>query len=279
MKTSLIYLAQSCLSQWQIKWCHFLCFLATLLIFPDSFANQMLPISGNGVRTNYTASIERVWADHNQIQNGQKGVIIHVAFDADNSRGRQCSVVAYFHYGSGQPLKDQNGEYVSSVGTVSTIDRFTPNYDNSHYSDYPLFIPYAELHIEGSHQIMYYVMVRTGDGRSARSANFYFNLNWGSKSREEMGSLICAIDCPKDGFPCSEFSVRLIGDDDTQRMQVNSSGQANFNNLPPGNYKVIIAFDGDSKKGDDITAKIPRFSRPTQWVSIVSGQRSSIRFE
>ncbi len=97
-----------------------------------------------------TAKIESVWVDHNQFQNFQKGMIIHVKFTVDNMKGKKGRCVAYFYYANGTALKDWNNRYCTTDGHVSTGEDFTPSYTNSTYHDFRIFMPYDELHATGA---------------------------------------------------------------------------------------------------------------------------------
>ena len=65
------------------------------------------------------ARILKVWVDHNQFEDGVKGMRIHVKFEVDNLKGGKGSVIAYFYYKNGNPLKDFNEKYRTTNGEVS----------------------------------------------------------------------------------------------------------------------------------------------------------------
>ena len=121
------------------------------------------------------AHVQKVWVDHNQYQNSIKGMRIHVRFDVDNFKGYQGSVVAYFYDKNGEPLKDTNQNYNTTGGNVSVGDSFRPPYDNSIYKDYPLFMPYRELHLSGKHNLKFRIQVHTGNASSKLSDWVYFD--------------------------------------------------------------------------------------------------------
>ena len=103
--------------------------------------------TGTSGNTAASATIHKVWVDHNEYVNGRKGMRIHVSMNAVNLKGKQCRAVAYFYTNSGSPLKDTNDSYCTTDGNVSCGENFTPIYDNSRFDDFELFMPYSELHI------------------------------------------------------------------------------------------------------------------------------------
>ena len=97
-----------------------------------------------------SATINRVWVDHNTFQDNIKGMSIHVNFDIYNQLNKKCQCNAYFYYSDGTQLKDSNGSYNTTDGQVCAPKRITPNYVNCSYSDLDIFIPNSELHLESS---------------------------------------------------------------------------------------------------------------------------------
>jgi len=94
-----------------------------------------------------SATINNIWTEHNIYQDGQKGMKIHVEFYTYNMRNIQGNCIAYFYYKNGSALKDKNNLYKTDDGNVSTEKEFIPEYENTTYKDFYLFIPYSELHL------------------------------------------------------------------------------------------------------------------------------------
>ncbi len=103
------------------------------------------PITNNSVAS---ATIEKVWVDHNIFNGTLKGMNIHIKFKADNMKDKVGRVVAYFKYANGTALKDNNNSYNTKGGNVACFNDFTPIYSSSIFTDYVLFMPYDELHLE-----------------------------------------------------------------------------------------------------------------------------------
>lgn len=99
-----------------------------------------------------SATIDRIWLEHNVSQDGQTGLRIHLDFTVWDMQGQQGEAVAYFESPKGIGVKDLDRRYYTTDGNVSTSERFTPSYPGTEYSDFTLFIPNEQLHLlPGSH--------------------------------------------------------------------------------------------------------------------------------
>ncbi|MGN0235663.1 MAG: hypothetical protein ACI4BD_05030 [Paludibacteraceae bacterium] len=96
------------------------------------------------------ATIEKVWVDHNVYENGQKGMRIHVKFDAYNVLNHSVKVCVYFHYSDGgNALKGIRGSgYCTSDGSVTVQSASKATYTNTTWSDFTLFMPYQKLNMQ-----------------------------------------------------------------------------------------------------------------------------------
>lgn len=105
--------------------------------------------TGN-VSTSSYATIEKVWADHNVYENGQKGMRIHVKFDAYNVLNHSIKVCIYFYYSGGnKALNGIHGSgYCTTDGHVTVQSSSTATYTNSTWSDFTLFMPYQKLNMQ-----------------------------------------------------------------------------------------------------------------------------------
>jgi len=88
---------------------------------------------------NVSATIHKVWVEHNIHQDDQKGMLIHVDFSVANQRGFSSAATAFFSYQSGENILDGRGKRVYAQTT------FKPTYDNSRYRDLKIFIPNSQL--------------------------------------------------------------------------------------------------------------------------------------
>ncbi len=95
-----------------------------------------------------TAKIEKVWTEHNVTQNGQKGMIIHTKFSVQNMMNKKGQVVAWFYDSNGENALyngSGNNKYTTVSGKLVISEVFTPNYENTTFSDFKLFFPYDEF--------------------------------------------------------------------------------------------------------------------------------------
>jgi hypothetical protein len=95
-----------------------------------------------------SATIHKVWVDHNVYENGSKGMRIHVKFDAINVYQHQIKVCVYFYYKNGNALNGISGSsYITSNGKVTVQASSTATYTNSTWNDFTLFMPYSYLNM------------------------------------------------------------------------------------------------------------------------------------
>ncbi|MBI4613813.1 MAG: PASTA domain-containing protein [Planctomycetes bacterium] len=113
-----------------------------------------------------TAEIKSVRAEHNVERGGKIGLLIHIAFDVENAKGREGRVTSYFEYSGGRKLEDRDDDYATKNGQVATWEDFTLRYDASTWEDFPLFMPYSQLDLvepeDYSLQFSLQVKVKTG---------------------------------------------------------------------------------------------------------------------
>ena len=122
------------------------------------------------------AKIKRVWVDHNCYSGFVKGMKIHVEFETYNKQGVRGECAAFFFFEDGRKLYDYNGNYRAPDGHVSCAGSFTPPYQNTTYNDFELFLPYNELHINGSADCKFAVEILLA-GKSVCSDYYYFKFN------------------------------------------------------------------------------------------------------
>lgn len=128
--------------------------------------------------------INKKWLEHGVTQNGVSGMKIHVDFNVMNMKGKKGQVVVYFEYPKGTGLKDTNGKYRTKSGEVSVSENFTPRYDNSHYSDFDIFMPVDEIHMKKG-KFTYYCDVRVLDLSSGNFLNGETYLTFDGTSQDE----------------------------------------------------------------------------------------------
>jgi hypothetical protein len=115
----------------------------------------------------------QIWVDHNVDQNGKRGMRIHAKFDVDNVKDVRCRATAYFYYGSGSKLKNNNSSYSTSDGQVCVGKDFTPTYDGTMYNDFELFMPSGELNVAGGEcNLKFYISLYV------KGEDFFADSNW-----------------------------------------------------------------------------------------------------
>ena len=131
---------------------------------------------------NQSAEIKSIWVDHNQMQNGAKGMLIHVKFSAYNMLNRTGSCNAYFYYNdaSDTPLRDFNNSYSDTGGNVCAGEKFKPMLESAVYNDFTIFIPYGELHMAGSANLKFFIDIydKASDEWLCRSDWQYFTYGY-----------------------------------------------------------------------------------------------------
>lgn len=117
----------------------------------NSYSSSVPEISG---------SIDNIWTDFNVVENYKKGMRIHVKFNVNNMRGKKGKVCIYFKYANGSELNGSIYQYITPNGKVTVQGEFVPNYDNTIFNDYSLFIPYEALNMaSGKHKLAFYVQL------------------------------------------------------------------------------------------------------------------------
>jgi len=98
-----------------------------------------------------SAQIKSVKVDYNVYENGVKGMNIKVSFDVQGMKGQTGLVAAYFYFKNGDKLKDYNNYCHTGDGAVATHKNYKPEWDNTTYTDFNIFMPYDELHLANGH--------------------------------------------------------------------------------------------------------------------------------
>lgn len=126
-----------------------------------------------------SAKIKSVKLEHDVYKDGKKGMNIKVSFDISGYKNVQGRVNAYFYFKDGKALHDENGKYCTTANDVATWRDFTPRYDNSTYTDFNLFIPIDELHLQnlpkGTYGLKLWTTINVNHKELYKSDWSYFN--------------------------------------------------------------------------------------------------------
>jgi hypothetical protein len=91
------------------------------------------------------AIFEDMWVDYDVIQNGRKGMKIHVKFKTTNMKDVDGYVAVYFENKNGDKIKGISTEFRSTSGQLAVYKSIRPSYSDAVYEDEQLFIPYNEF--------------------------------------------------------------------------------------------------------------------------------------
>lgn len=123
-----------------------------------------------------SASIERVWVDHNEYYSGTTGMIIHADISVENLEGETVYVYAYFYQGDNStPLHDPYGNNLYFYGTGNV------NHKSGRFEDFKIFVPYVGLNMApgGSGTLSFDISVKCGGEQLDRDNNNQFTFSSG----------------------------------------------------------------------------------------------------
>lgn len=102
-----------------------------------------------------TGSISKIWLEHGVTENNSTGLRVHITVHTTGMKGIPARAIAYFDSPQGTGIKDLNGAYCTSSGTVCASKDFTPSYTQCTYENMGIFIPYEELHMSPGKRTYY----------------------------------------------------------------------------------------------------------------------------
>ena len=131
-----------------------------------------------------TATIIKVWQEHNIVRDGNLGMNIHVKFEVNNMLNMTGLCAVYFYDKNKTPLMDTNGSYCAANGQVAISEKYIPNYQNCTFNDFVLFFPYSELHLLGHHNISFQIIIFDFNTTNIATSYFYdFYIDWQESTR------------------------------------------------------------------------------------------------
>ncbi len=152
--------------------------LGAFYISHNAFAQQptlRIPLSsGSSNNGSASAVIQNINSEFDQVYNDAVGLLIDVHFEVKGLKGVPSQCVAFFYWDSSkEALNDYDDSYRSGNGKIATSDNFTPNYDNTVFNSFKLFLPYEQLHLaEGVHELCYTVAIFDADGKQITTSNY-----------------------------------------------------------------------------------------------------------
>jgi hypothetical protein len=118
-------------------------------------AAMVLIVSAAGVSRaeEITGQFTRIKIEHNVTRDGQKGMLIHVAFDIENAHGKQCGVLVLFADADNQPIEGVSKKFRGKNGQLFVAAGFQPEASQDSWKG-SLFLPYKEIKLDaGEHTI------------------------------------------------------------------------------------------------------------------------------
>lgn len=119
-----------------------------------------------------SATIQDVTIEQNAVQNGVKGILVHMKLRAINLKGRQIRYCIFLLKSDGTPLRNAEGRQVSYQ------DPATPGYDDSTFNDWAIFIPYADLNNLGYSNLKFNIQVQDDIEVRLLSSSKGHSLGW-----------------------------------------------------------------------------------------------------
>src|SRR6476660_157879 len=91
------------------------------------------------------ATVEKVWVDYDVMENGKRGMRIHVDFTVRGLKGVESYLAIYFEHQDGTKLTNSNTSYSSKNGQLAVYKSLKPGYEPTVYEDAQLFLPYDQI--------------------------------------------------------------------------------------------------------------------------------------
>lgn len=120
------------------------------------------------------AIFDSIWVNHDQLREGNKGMLIHLKFTVYAMTDIDCNVAIYFNYGFENPIKDKNKKFYTQGGDVAVFSYLKPKYEETVYKDLQVFMPYDELEVgPGTHKLKMDVDFNYDDGTRIQHLRYY----------------------------------------------------------------------------------------------------------
>ena len=107
-----------------------------------------LLLTSAGIAFAQSVTVNKIWLEKDVTLNGKQGMKIHFYLKTDGLKDVPMSAIAYFDEPKGVGLKDTDGRWCTTSGTVAIWADFTPTYESSVWDDYWFFTAYEDLHIK-----------------------------------------------------------------------------------------------------------------------------------
>lgn len=120
------------------------------------------------------AKFNNIWVDNNVTDNGKVGMRIHVNFTIYNMLGKTAYMEVLVQKSNDEKVYGVTNNYRNKDGQLSVLKSFTPNYKDSNYKDFTVFLPYDEIVISsGRHSLKLDVDVINTDGEIIKHLTYH----------------------------------------------------------------------------------------------------------
>ena len=121
-----------------------------------------------------SATIREVRAESDVAHQGIAGRDIYLTFWVSNASNRTFTAAAHFYVAAGMPLKDVNGDYSATDGTVCVWRTYEKRQIYIGPQNIVLFMPYAELHMRsGNHDLGFIASIWDDTGRQLTASDLF----------------------------------------------------------------------------------------------------------
>lgn len=122
--------------------------LKTLMILRPGASNSDSPLAEGPFvhfrfEREFSAQLAKVWLEHRVRSGDRTGLRLHAELEIHGLIGKQARIVARLRLPGGMPL---DGGYTGAEGEVVASAPASCSYDINYFADFPLFVPYSQLH-------------------------------------------------------------------------------------------------------------------------------------
>ncbi len=118
--------------------------------------------------------IDSFWINNDHLQDGKKGMLIHMKLTVYGLKDVDCAVAIYFLHGFDNPVKDKNKSFYTTAGNVAVFKDIKPIYADAVFNDLQVFMPYDELDLDpGNHKLKMDIDFTYSDGTRIQHLKYY----------------------------------------------------------------------------------------------------------
>lgn len=131
-----------------------------------------------------SATINKVWMEHNVTKGGKLGMVVHADFTVNGLKGEKVDCTAYFYDKYKNNLKTTYSGYKTVTGKACAWSYGNVTYDNSHWKDFDNFMPYEAMNLEaGKHEYYCKVVICDTDNNILGDSEYYSFTGTGSNTK------------------------------------------------------------------------------------------------